>query len=216
MFKDISFSYLSSRDFSLKKINFEINKFETLAIIGKSGSGKSTLVDIISGLIEPSSGEIQIDQKVSTNEYFKIRQNVSYLSQNFFLIDDTILNNIVFDDSENNVNLKRVNELIIKLELEDLIRNSKNGIYSYVGEGGVQLSGGQSQRIALARCFYSNKDIIILDEATSALDINTENSILNLIKSIKLNKTIILVSHRKNVLEFADKVLMLDDGKVIK
>ena len=118
MFKDISFSYLSSRDFSLKKINFEINKFETLAIIGKSGSGKSTLVDIISGLIEPSSGEIQIDQKVSTNEYFKIRQNVSYLSQNFFLIDDTILNNIVFDDSENNVNLKRVNELIIKLELE--------------------------------------------------------------------------------------------------
>ena len=108
-----------------------------------------------------------------------------------------------------------MNELIIKLELEDLIRNSKNGIHSYVGEGGVQLSGGQSQRIALARCFYSNKDIIILDEATSALDINTENSILNLIKSIKLNKTIILVSHRK-ILEFADKVLMLDDGKVIK
>jgi ATP-binding cassette, subfamily B, bacterial PglK len=214
VFKEINFSYNDDNDFSLSNISFEIKKNEIFTIIGKSGSGKTTLVDILSGLLKPQNGKIFIDGHDYTKKYNLIRKNISYLSQNFFLLDDSILNNITFGSKE--VDLNRINQIIKDLELETLVKESKDGLNTIVGEDGLQVSGGQAQRIGLARCFYSNRDIIILDEATSALDIQTENIILESIKNFKQNKTIILITHRENVLKFSDKILILEDGKTKK
>ena len=211
-FENISFSYPSSHQKILKDINFGIKRNEITAIIGESGCGKSTLVDIISGLIKPNSGNILIDSEKINNNYDQISANVSYLSQDFFLLNDTILNNILFGSDEKNVDYTRLNEILSDLQIKDFISQSPEGLNKIVGEGGVELSGGQGQRIALARCFYADRDIVILDEATSALDVVTENSILKLIKKMKKNKAIIVVSHRVNVMEFADKIIKLNNS----
>ena len=211
-FENISFSYPSSHQKILKDINFGIKRNEITAIIGESGCGKSTLVDIISGLIKPNSGNILIDSEKINNNYDQISANVSYLSQDFFLLNDTILNNILFGSDEKNVDYTRLNEILSDLQIKDFISQSPEGLNKIVGEGGVELSGGQGQRIALARCFYADRDIVILDEATSALDVVTENSILKLIKKMKKNKAIIVVSHRENVMEFADKIIKLNNS----
>ena len=168
------------------------------------------MVDIISGLIKPVSGNILLDRKKINEEYENISSNISYLSQKFFLLNDTILNNILFGSDQKKINYKLIKEILLELQIEDLIKSSSLGLNRVIGEDGVELSGGQGQRIALARCFYADRDIVILDEATSALDISTENSILNLIKKMKKNKAIIIVSHRENILEFADKVIKLN------
>lgn len=212
IFEKINFSYNDNNDFSLSNISFEIKKNEIFTIIGKSGSGKTTLVDILSGLLKPQSGKIFIDGEDYTNKYNIIRKNISYLSQNFFMLDDSILNNITFGSKE--VDLYKIDQIIKDLELENLVNESKDGLNTIVGEDGVQISGGQAQRIGLARCFYSNRDIIILDEVTSALDIQTENFILNSIKKFKQNKTIIFITHRENVLKFSDEILILEDGNI--
>ncbi len=209
-FENISFNYPASSEKILKNINLEIKKNEIIAIVGKSGCGKSTLVDIISGLIKPVSGNIFVDSKKIIDEFNQISSNISYLSQRFFLLNDTILNNILFGSDDKNVNHKLINEILLEFKLGNFIKSSPLGLNKIIGESGVELSGGQGQRIALARCFYADRDIVILDEATSALDVATENSILNLIKKMKKNKAIIIVSHRENVLEFADKIIKLD------
>ena len=208
-FENISFNYPLSSEKILDNINLEIKRNEITAIVGRSGCGKSTLVDVISGLIKPVSGNIFIDSKKINDEYDQISSNISYLSQNFFLLNDTILNNILFGSDEKNVNHKLINKILLELQIENFIKSSPLGLNKIVGESGVELSGGQGQRIALARCFYADRDIIILDEATSALDVVTENSILKLIQKMKKNKAIVLVSHRENVLEFADKIIKL-------
>jgi ATP-binding cassette, subfamily B, bacterial PglK len=212
-FKNISFSYPSSHQKILENVNFEIKRNEITAIIGESGCGKSTLVDIISGLIKPHSGNIFIDSKKINKNYDQIVTNISYLSQNYFLLNDTILNNILFGSDENNVDYTQIDEILSDLQLKDFIQKSPEGLNKIIGEGGVELSGGQGQRIALARCFYADRDIVILDEATSALDVVTENSILKLIKKMKKNKAIIVVSHRENVMEFADKIVKLNNNR---
>ena len=214
VFEEINFSYNDDNAFSLSNISFEIKKNEIFTIIGKSGSGKTTLVDILSGLLKPQNGKIFIDGNDYTKKYNLIRKNISYLSQKFFLLDDSILNNITFGSKE--IDLNKINQIIKDLELETLVKESKDGLNTIVGEDGLQISGGQAQRIGLARCFYSNRDIIILDEATSALDIQTEDFILKSIKNFKQNKTIILITHRENVLKFSDKILILEDGKTKK
>lgn len=212
IFENINFSYNDDNDFSLSNISFEIKKNEIFTIIGKSGSGKTTLVDILSGLLKPQSGKIFIDGEDYTDKYNIIRKNLSYLSQNFFMLDDSILNNITFGSKE--VDFSKIDQIIKDLELENLVKESKDGLNTIVGEDGVQISGGQAQRIGLARCFYSNRDIIILDEVTSALDVQTENFILNSIKKFKQNKTIIFITHRENVLKFSDEILILEDGNI--
>lgn len=214
--ENISFNYPLSDEKIINKINLEIKRDEITAIVGRSGCGKSTLVDIISGLIKPVSGNIFLDKKKINEQYNQISSNISYLSQKFFLLNDTILNNILFGSDQKNINYELIEKILSELQIENLIKSSPLGLNRIIEEDGIDLSGGQGQRVALARCFYADRDIVILDEATSALDIYTENSILNLIKKMKKNKAIIIVSHRENVLEFADNIIKLNSDKVIK
>lgn len=213
--QNLNYEY-QKRNFKLNNINLIIRKNEFVAVIGESGSGKSTLLDLISGLSKPSSGKILIDN-FDIDENVKSWQNkIGYISQNTFLLDDSIKNNIIFGSKTYDQN--KIMQLISNFKLTSLIENSQEGLETNIGEGGSKLSGGQKQRLALARCFYSNSQIIILDEATSALDIETENEILTNLKEQQKDKTIIIVSHREYIKKFCDKTYQISNGnlKIVK
>ena len=216
--KNISFSYGDSNYQILKNINLKIMKGDKIGIIGETGSGKSTLIDIIMGLIQPSSGTITIDdvELYSKGGFIKSwRKNISHVPQNIYLLDLSFIENIAFGIKKDDINFERVVKCAKKANIDTLIRNSSNGYFTKVGERGVKLSGGQIQRIALARALYKKSDILFLDEATSALDNKTEDLIINEIKSLSDVLTIIIIAHRITSLKGCNKIFKLKD-KILK
>ena len=168
------------------------------------------------GLFNHTSGEILIDgnKKVYCNQSW--RNNIGYVSQSIYLLDDTIKNNIALGIPESIIDEVRINKLLKNLKLETFINKLKFGISTKVGERGVQLSGGQKQRIGIARALYHNPDILVLDEATSALDLETEKEVMRTIFSIKGEKTIIIIAHRLSTLDIADEVYKIENNKILK
>ena len=211
---NLSFGYNNTT--LLQDVNLEINKGDSIGIVGESGSGKSTLIDLLLGFQKPSKGLITIDDVDLNDVILSFRSKIGYVSQELYLIDDSILNNIAFGINKDEINIERVHEVIKLSQLETLIENSKDGVNTRVGERGVQLSGGQKQRIAIARALYSNPDILILDEATSALDSKTENSIIKTVEGLKGNVTIIIISHKLSILDMCNKVFKISDSKILK
>ena len=176
--KNIKFKFPSSNDNLLDDLNFEINKFDFIGIKGKSGAGKSTLIKIILGLLEPTSGKIIIDdhldfKKVETS----YKDIMSYVPQNLFLLNDTILNNIAFGLEDEIINEKKVWDSLTLASAKDFVNKLDNKLKFEIKNNGQNLSGGQAQRIAIARALYHNPEIIILDEATNSLDNLTEKNL---------------------------------------
>ena len=205
-FKNLFFRYKNSKDPILENINLKINKSDCVGIIGKTGSGKSTLADIVMGFKYPEKGEIYIDgQELSSNE--SVLKNFCYVSQNLDILDDTILNNITlgnYDDSDHDK--KRLSESLILSESNDFVNQLPEKIYSVIGERGSKVSGGQKQRLIIARAIYHNRNFLVFDEATSALDYETESKLFNSIeKMIKKGITIIIISHRDKTSNFVIK-----------
>ena len=198
----------------LENINLKIKKGQTIGFIGESGSGKSTLIDIIIGLHEPISGEILIDGINDFQMCQSWRNNIGYISQTIYLIDDSILKNIALGIPENEINYFRIDKVLKQVQLEKFINSLEFGLNTKVGERGVQLSGGQRQRIGIARALYNDPEILILDESTSALDTFTESQVLNSIKSLKNEKTILMIAHRHTTLADCDKVFEIKDKKI--
>ena len=170
---NVSFRYSENDDYVIKNSDFEIFKNRVTGIYGQSGSGKSTLVDILLSLLSPTSGNIEIDGKYLDNSK-KIFNLFSYVPQKLYILDDTIYNNIILGEKNK---LLDINQILKDCLLDEYIENLPNKINTLAGEKGARISGGQIQRIAIARALYANKDILVLDEATSALDINTEKNI---------------------------------------
>ena len=195
-----------------ENLNFKINKGEFVGIVGESGSGKSTFVDLILGILKPKQGKIYVDGKelMPTDNI-----NIGYVTQNVFIMDDSIANNIAFGIKENEINYKLIFKVLNLSKLYKLINNLPEGINSEVGEKGARLSGGEAQRINIARALYLEPEILILDESTSALDLKTENELLKDLKELQKTKTIIIISHRKESIVFCDKVYELK-GKSVK
>ncbi len=213
-FKDISFSYPKSEEKVIENSTFEIFAGDKIGIIGPSGSGKSTIIDILTGLLKPSSGEIKIDtQKVNLCQK-KWYEKIGYVPQFIFLTDDTIKRNIAFGLKDSEMDEKLINNSINSAELKDFIGSSKHGLDTKIGEFGARISGGQRQRLGIARAVYSDTRILIFDEATSAVDLNTEEKIINNITSLR-DKTIILISHRMSTLKNCNKIYEIKD-KVLK
>ncbi|NVJ54169.1 MAG: ATP-binding cassette domain-containing protein [Campylobacteraceae bacterium] len=196
----------------LENINLQILKGSKIAFIGESGSGKSTLVDLIMGVHLSTQGKILIDgNELSENNIISWRSQIGYIPQHVYLFDGTVADNITFGR-------KYDKEKIIKVLKQSNIHSFlslKEGIDTYVGEGGVMLSGGQKQRIAIARALYGDPDLLILDEATSALDNETEKQIMDEIYEISKNKTLIVIAHRLSTIEKCDKVYKIKNGNII-
>ncbi len=215
-FKNVSFRYPLNKKNILKKINFRILKNEKVAIVGLNGSGKSTLLDLILGLLKPSSGNVYIDNNLLTDSRVHIWQDkISYIYQNSVLFDGTILDNIVFGvKDKRNINYSKIDTIIAQVGIQHLLKKLYQGINSQIGENGSALSGGQKQKIILARSLYKDSAIIVIDEGTSALDNLSEKIIMNhFINKIK-DKTVIIVSHKINLLKKVDKIILIKNGKI--
>lgn len=210
---EVSFFYNEKKKI-LEDLSFEIIKGEHVAILGPSGSGKTTLLNLMTGLIKPKKGLIKIDEIDIFQNLESWWSQLGYISQNIYLLDDTLLANIVFGD-ENIIDMNKINHLIKLCSLEDTLKSLPEGIMTNVGEKAKKLSGGQIQRLALARCLYSDPDVIFLDEATNALDLKTEIEIYKIIEKLKGKKTIINVSHRLLPGFKYDKILKVENHSCI-
>jgi ABC-type bacteriocin/lantibiotic exporter with double-glycine peptidase domain len=185
-------------------------------IKGESGSGKSTLLNILCGLLLPTNGEVLVDNK-NINSFLRSYQSkIGYVPQKTLLLDDTILENIVFGQHVDDLDFNLIEEVISKSKLKKLINKLPNGLNTIIGERGSFLSGGEQQRLGIARALYKKPEILILDEATNALDEQTERSLLNQIFEFKENITIIVVSHKKLKIDKLFEFFELVDYKIIQ
>lgn len=208
--KNICFDYKTkNREKSvLKNLDLYFEKNSITAIVGRSGSGKSTIVDILLGLIKQDSGQILVDGKSIDIDISKLK--VGYVPQSLFLLNDTIKKNIALGIPSKDIDLTKVNKAIELSSLTYDFKHSKLSIDSIVGQKGLQISGGQAQRIAIARSLYDDPEIIIFDEATSSLDKTTEKEIFENLLTLKKTKTILLVTHNDRILKYCDRVITLD------
>ena len=210
--KNLSFSYSNNKIVQLKNINMSLKKGSIIGITGKTGSGKSTLFHLMLGLIKPKEGDIFYNGESIFNNLNRWRGKIGYISQNVFLLDSSIKNNITFNFLDETIDSKKLETAIDIAQLRKKITSLPNGIDTNVGADGLKLSGGEKQRVALARSLYRDPEIYFMDESTSALDVNTEKLILESIKKNSSDKTVILIAHRKTTLDKCDEVLTLEDG----
>ena len=213
--KDINFHYSTNLENKvLKNINIKINGGKMTALVGQSGSGKSTLLSLIPRIYDPTAGKLEIDgQDIKEVNLFSLRKEISIVDQNVTLFDDTIFNNIKYakpeakdDEIYEAAHLSMCSEFIDKLE---------NKYQTMIGENGVRLSGGEKQRLSIARAFLKKSKIILLDEATSSLDSETEEKIQKALDKLTLNKTTVVIAHRLSTILNSDKIYVMDKGVVM-
>lgn len=213
-FKNVSFRHEGSKDFIFENINFKLSKKEKISIGGKSGVGKSTFVDLLLGLLKPTTGQILIDGKIHKHDLDDRLLNASYMPQETFLMEDTVEKNIILGDAL--VDHDKFDSAIKLAELKNFLDNLSFKEKSFVGEAGNKISGGQKQRISLARTFYSNRDIIIFDEPLNALDPITKKIIFKNIIEYFNDKTVIFILHDTDSLNFFDICYEVKNKKIIR
>ena len=216
LIKNITFKYdLDSKDI-LKDINFEIKKYQSIAIIGESGSGKSTLLNILLGFLEPLKGEIYLDDKNINANLESWQSKLGYVPQDVYLLDDTIANNVAYGVDKKDIDFEKVKQCIEKVFLNDFVSVLPKGLDTIVGERGSNISGGQKQRLGIARALYRNPDILLLDESTNSLDSDTEDKLIKDLLNIKKDLTIIFVTHKINILTNFDKVYEIKNSNIFE
>lgn len=214
-FENVSFTYQDTNIEALKNISFTVKKGETLAILGKTGSGKSTILSLISRLYDVTKGDLKIDgNEISNLNLNDLRSNIGIVPQDAFLFSDTIKNNIKFGNQ--NATNEEVFEAAKNAVVHDNIIGFNKQYDTILGERGITLSGGQKQRVSIARAIIKNPAILLFDDCLSAVDTETEEMILNNLFKISKDKTTIIVSHRVSSAKNADKIIILEDGKIIQ
>ena len=212
-YKNVSFSYDSEKEI-LKSVNLKIEGGDIIALIGHSGAGKTTIMNLIPRFYNASNGEILIDnQSIYKVSLFSLRKNISLVSQDITLFDDTVLSNIAYADSR--ASKEKILEASKFSATHDFVERLPEKYDTIIGENGVRLSGGEKQRISIARAILKNAPIILLDEATSSLDADTEHKIQEAIMYLTKNKTTIIIAHRLSTVQKANKIFVIDQGKVI-
>ncbi len=211
----ISYQYPQTTILALREIDIILYKGQSIGLIGPTGAGKSTLVNLILGFLEPQQGQLLVDGQPIKNLRAWLN-NFAYIPQSIFLLDDTLRRNIAFGIKDEEIDDTQLWNAINIAQLTEVVHNLPNGINTSIGENGIRLSGGQRQRVALARAFYHDRDIIVMDEATSSLDNETEKAIVNTIKKIKGEKTLIVIAHRLSTVEHCDVLYRLEKGAISK
>ena len=213
---NITFTYPDKTKSTLQKINMSILANSVIGIVGPSGSGKSTLINILLGLIEPQQGEMKIDNTILNYKNRRSWQNtIGFVAQDIFLSDRSIAENVAFGISKKEINLDKVKKALELSHLTELLQSLEKGIYTPVGERGVKLSGGQSQRIGIARALYHEAEILVFDEATSSLDGISERRVMDAIHEFGGQKTIIMIAHRIKTVQNCNKIFYIDKGRVV-
>lgn len=213
--ENVDFAYTSNAHKALNNISLTIQNGDAVGLIGHSGAGKTSLVDLILGLLDPAHGRVKVNG-IELSECSKDwHKKIAYIPQDIFLLDATFEMNIVFEKNAENIDREKLQRAIEKASLSDVVRALPSGLQTKIGERGIRLSGGQRQRVALARAFYHDREFLIMDEATNALDEATEKRIINEIKKLKGNITMIVIAHRMSTVQHCNKIIELKEGQIV-
>ena len=213
-FNNVVFKYESNQKNILNNIDLNFEGGKMTALVGHSGSGKSTIMNLIPRFYQPESGDIIIDnQSIFNVKLASLREKISLVSQDTTLFDDTIKNNIKY--ANENASDEEIEKVAILSNSDDFIKQLPNKYETIIGENGVRLSGGEKQRISIARAMLKKSSIILLDEATSSLDSETENKIQEALEKLTKNKTTIVIAHRLSTILSANRIYLIDDGAVV-
>ena len=212
----ITFHYPSIEESTINHINLSIPVNSVIGVVGPSGSGKSTLINILLGLIKPQQGHLKIDNTIINDKNRRSWQNtIGFVPQSIFLLDGTIAENVAFGIPQEQIDLEQVQRALNLAHLTELIQSLEYGIHTKVGERGVQISGGQCQRIGIARALYPEPEVLVFDEATSSLDGITEKMIMEAIHGFSGRKTIIMIAHRLKTVQKCDQIFFIDKGQLV-
>lgn len=212
--ENIAYSYPDSVHHALHDINLTIKKGESVGLVGASGAGKTTLIDVLLGLLRPRSGQLLVDGESAFAHLADWQRRVGYVPQNFQIMNDTVLRNIAFGVADSEIDEARVRDVIRLVHLDKHIKTLPDGLETILGEFGARFSGGQNQRIAIARALYRDPEVLIFDEATSALDNETEHEITTAIQELAGTKTIVVIAHRLSTVKNCDKLIFMQGGEI--
>tara|TARA_B100000787_G_scaffold124968_1_gene94271 strand:+ start:3050 stop:4780 length:1731 start_codon:yes stop_codon:yes gene_type:complete len=213
---NLNFKFPTSKNPIIKDLNLKIKKGEYIGIFGKSGTGKTTFVDLFSGLLTLDSGSIKFDDKDISIHKALWRKNISYVPQSIYLNDESIKQNIAFGKKLEEIDSAKIIQSLEDARLLEFVNSLDRGVDTLVGENGINLSGGQIQRLGIARALYRNAQVLIFDESTNSLDLQTENEFMDTVNKIKGDRTILFISHKISILQKCDKVYELYDKKLIQ
>lgn len=212
----LGYRYPGVSESSLSNISLRIEPGESLGIMGESGAGKSTFVNVLLGLLSDYDGEIKFGSQDTRSSIHEWRKKVGYVPQQIFLIDDSVLRNVALGIPDDEIDIDAVERAISDAQLNQFVEDLPDGLQTVLGESGARLSGGQSQRIGIARALYHDPDVLIFDEATSALDSKTEVAVMSAINKLKGSKTLIIIAHRTSTLADCDVVYRLENGRLFE
>jgi ABC-type multidrug transport system fused ATPase/permease subunit len=213
--RNLTFSYANTPAPSLRDVNIVVRKGETVGFIGPSGAGKSTLVDVILGLLPPSSGELLVDGVNMHEHNIEWQSTIGYVAQSIYLTDDSIRRNVAFGITEKEIDDVALERALKSAQLWDFVQSLPEKDRTIVGERGIRVSGGQRQRIGIARALYHEPQVLVLDEATSSLDIETETEVMSAIRALQGFKTILIVAHRLSTVQHCNRVYKIEDATIV-
>ncbi len=216
VFNEVTFTYPDGVSPVLDHANMQILPGQSIGVVGTSGAGKTTAIDIMLGLLMPQSGQVLVDGVDIHDNINGWRKLLGYIPQSIFLMDDTIRENVAFGMHSDQIDDEQVWRALRDAQLEDMVRALPEQLDAKIGEAGVRISGGQRQRLGIARALYNNPDILFFDEATSALDNETEAAIMESIDNLKGRKTLVIIAHRLSTIENCDVVYRVGNGKIVR
>jgi len=212
--ENVSYFYPGKENPAVQDISLKIRQGEAVAFVGSTGCGKSTLVNLILGLLEPSQGQVLVNDIDIQENIREWHSHLGYVPQSIYLVDDSIRANVAFGIPRDEICDDHVWSVLTSACLDEFVRAMPNGLDSIVGEGGVRLSGGERQRLGIARALCPGPDVLVMDEATSALDNKTEEEVMRAIQSAKQGRTLIMVAHRLSTVEDCDRLYFLEHGQI--
>lgn len=212
--EDVSYRYEDDAAPALDAVSFTIHKGQSVGIVGPTGAGKSTLVDVLLGLLTPTSGRIVIDGEPLEGHERQWQRQIGYVSQDVYLLDDTLRRNVAFGVPDSTIDDDKLSRAITQARLDEVVAALPQKLDTVVGEDGVRLSGGQRQRVAIARALYHDPPILFFDEATAALDNQTEREVTDAIASVRGTRTVVAIAHRLSTVKGCDQLIYLRDGRV--
>ena len=215
VFDNVTFAYAAGSEPVLQNVSLRIPCGTSVALVGRTGAGKTTLANLLLGLFQPTDGEILFDDRpYSGADMRALQANLAFIPQDVFLLDDSIRNNVAFGVPQSEIDEGRMREAIRLAHLDDVVAALPQGLDTVIGERGARISGGQRQRLGIARALYRDARMIVLDEATSALDSGTESEISRVLHELHGQRTLVIIAHRPSTIRPCDRIFVLEDGRI--